>query len=107
MACRRCSTCGISYPTSFNHCEICHEATDWINGHEPDPDWESTVEFHLASHPSVTEQGMRDWRHGELFKLGFRGAMLDLLADAHTDMQLARKLIGGGCSHETAARILI
>lgn len=106
MACRRCSTCGINYPTSYQSCEACGEKTDWMVGDEPDPDYDEKVRLRLAG-PSVTEAGMRDYRHRELSRLGFGGAILDVLADASTDVHLARQLIESGCPLETAARILI
>lgn len=42
MAARRCSLCGISYPTDqkFVKCPVHGEATSWFMNVEPDEDWE-------------------------------------------------------------------
>lgn len=49
MAGRRCSTCGVSYPSypagRFNKCLICGDGTDYFTNIEPDEDWEWTVEM--------------------------------------------------------------
>ena len=49
---------------------------------------------------------LRSWRRLRLERIGFRGALLDLLSDG-CDVELAERLIATGCDRDTAARILI
>lgn len=46
MAARRCTLCGISYPTlpQFSVCPIHDEPTDFISNVDPDEDWKSSME---------------------------------------------------------------
>jgi hypothetical protein len=106
MACRRCSTCGISYPTHVSECRVCEAKTDWIGDVEPDADWEQAVELRPVQ-TDASEQKVREWRHILLERLGFAGAYLELLVEQPTDLRLAEKLVGEGCPLDVAARILL
>ncbi len=109
MAARCCQSCDIRYPASpgYERCEACGNETAYRVGEMPQPDWEEKVELLLARAPSLTEATMRDWRRTQLARLGFDGALLDLLAEQHTDIHLAQDLVGRGCPLVTAARILL
>lgn len=49
MSARRCSDCGISYPSvyAYTRCKVCEQITDYV-GDDPDPDWEDTVALEKA-----------------------------------------------------------
>lgn len=46
MAARRCTLCGISYPTmpQFSTCPVHEEPTDYLSNVDPDPDWQASME---------------------------------------------------------------
>jgi hypothetical protein len=51
---------------------------------------------------------VREWRRGQLQRLGFDRADAALLADcAHVDLGRVRALVGGGCELATAMRIVL
>lgn len=106
MSCRRCSTCGISYPPTVSECRVCGDTTDYLSNVDPDHDWQAAVEL-AATGPSAVEQQVQQWRRLQLERIGFTGLVLDILVEADTDVHRAQDLIGAGCPVETAARILI
>lgn len=106
MACRRCSTCAINYPMSVGSCHVCGDTTDYLANVDPGDDWQTDVVLAQAG-PSAGERQVQLWRREQLGRLGFGGAVLDVLVEADTDVHRAADLIGAGCPVETAARILI
>jgi hypothetical protein len=57
---------------------------------------------------SEDERRVRDWRWEQFVALGFGQAESDLLADcADVDLGRVRTLVGAGCDHRTALRIVL
>lgn len=106
MSCRRCSTCGISYPPTVGQCHVCGGDTGYLSNVDPGDDWETDVALAMQR-PSRAEETVRMWRRDQLTRLGFVGLVLDILVEADTDTHVAARLISAGCPVDTAARILI
>ena len=65
---------------------------------------ESETEF---TNESPEEHRVRRWRLDQFVGLGFTQAVAAMLTTSPVDLAAARKLVGAGCPHETAARILL
>jgi hypothetical protein len=62
----------------------------------------------VAESLSADEQRVRDWRWEQFVALGFGHAESDLLADcADVDLGRVRTIVGAGCDHRTALRIVL
>jgi hypothetical protein len=107
MACRRCSQCGINYPTNEQECPVCEGATDWLSNDDPDVDWQLAVRLREAQTPSNTDAEMFRYRKTRLMALGFDGVLLELLVESPADIHEAERLVKSGCPLDTAAHILL
>lgn len=103
---RRCSKCDINYPadSSFSTCQVCEGHTISLAG-EHDLDHEVRVQALQAKQLSIEARKMILWRRRNLVRMGFLGAMLDLLTESPVDLHKLEDLIKSGCSPDTAARI--
>jgi hypothetical protein len=50
---------------------------------------------------------VQSWRLHVLIEAGYPLALAEKLADSEADLHRAVELVGSGCGHETAARILL
>lgn len=107
MAARRCRECGICFPSGSGDCEACSGATTWDPTAVPDEDWAARVD--AAKYvPTLEELKLRSWRERELRRMGFEGAFLDVLAGTpRVPLHDVEALLARGCSHDTAAHILL
>lgn len=106
---RRCSKCDINYPSDSNyvHCPVCDFATAQLSGVE-DEDYDVKMEIMLLRDLSPEERKRILWRRKSLVRLGFLGAMLDLLVGSPVDLHELEDLIKKrGCSPDLAARIVL
>jgi hypothetical protein len=65
-----------------------------------------TDELAVAEFSCDRDGEVRAWRYDEFLRLGFVAGAAWLLVEAEADLALARRLIGLGCPHGTAAAIL-
>jgi hypothetical protein len=106
---RRCGVCNIDYPddVSFADCPVCDKATVSLAG-DPDTDYDTKARLLLAretdSNPEKRKQVL--WRRRVLVSAGFRGALLDLLADSPVDLHTITSLTDNGCPPELVPKIL-
>ncbi len=52
-------------------------------------------------------QKVQSWRLHVLIEAGYPLPLAEKLADSEADLHYAVELVGSGCTHETAARILL
>lgn len=64
-------------------------------------------QLHVDAVPTDEETLIRRWRRGQFLRLGFSLNQAQRLTNASVDLAQTRKLIAGGCPHETAQRILL
>jgi hypothetical protein len=50
---------------------------------------------------------VQSWRLHVLIEAGYPLSLAEKLADSEADLHRAVELVGSGCGHETAARILL
>jgi hypothetical protein len=107
MAGRVCRTCGLSYGNSpdFDPCPICGVATEYSASAIPDADIEVAVA--AALHVSASQRRILMHRRRTFVRLGFAGAMLDMLAESDVDLHQAQQLREQGCPLDLVAQILI
>jgi hypothetical protein len=65
-----------------------------------------------AEHPpafelSLEDQRVASWRFEQFRLLGFSVDDAWMLVDSEADLQLTRSLIGAGCPHDLALRIVV
>lgn len=106
---RVCKPCDLSLPNrvDYDPCPVCGGETKYLKTGEPDADWQFEVEYAQALHVSPAKRRVLMWRRREFVSLGFAGAMLELLVESPVSPHEVAALIGGGCSVELAADILL
>jgi hypothetical protein len=109
---RRCSTCGINYPTTIHVCRVCEQQTDLFSNAEPDSDWETHAQMVEAAdfdlNPNaLTDPGLLCWRVDQLEDAGWPVAEAwDLARRRDVDLHQAVDLIGR-CDTFLAYSILV
>jgi len=106
MAARVCGVCRLRLPnrTDMNPCPVCGAETGYDQLADPDPEIE--VEVRAALHVSASRRGLLMHRRRRFVRLGFSGAMLDMLAESSVDLHEAEDLVGRGCPLDLVPRIL-
>jgi len=66
----------------------------------------STYTVHQPSRADVEADRVSAWRYQQFLALGFDGEQAWTLAGSDADLHASRTLIGVGCSHHLAMRIL-
>ena len=57
--------------------------------------------------PQSEREKVESWRLHVLIEAGYPLPLAEKLADSEADLHAAVELVGSGCGHETAARILL
>ena len=60
-----------------------------------------------AEYPQTEREKVESWRLHVLVEAGYPLPLAEKLADSEADLHDAVELVGSGCTHETAARILL
>lgn len=95
---RRCSTCGIDYPTTIMKCQVCGESNDFCSGVTPDADWEHSVALARAPHRSRDEK-VTAWRELRLLDMGFDGREAAEAATwRHADLYRMKEMLDAGAT---------
>ena len=66
----------------------------------------STYTVHQPTHAALEADRVSEWRHQQFLALGFDEDQAWVLAGSDADLHASRTLIGVGCSHHLAMRIL-
>lgn len=119
MAARRCSACGISYPTSISKCDVCGEQNDFISNEDPTPDWQEAVnrakDGTLGGVFAQSGDKVVAWRREQFERLGLdfhRARHFAPLRDNESqgwlvDLNRFRTLVAEGCAPQVAIDILV
>jgi len=67
----------------------------------------SAAEYPPAFELSLEDQRVASWRYEQFRLLGFSDEDAWMLVDSQGDLQLTRSLIGAGCPHHLALRIVV
>ena len=107
MAARVCRSCHLSWENSpdYNPCPICGSETEYTAYADPDKDIEVAVAE--ATHLTSSQRRILLHRRKTFVRLGFAGAVLEVLVESQVDLHEAQALIEKGCPLDLAAHILI
>ena len=61
----------------------------------------------LAEYDTSERSKVESWRLHVLIEAGYPLSLAERLAASEADLHLAVELVGNGCTHETAAEILL
>jgi hypothetical protein len=108
---RRCSLCGISFPSHYGTCRVCKKPMDPMED-PPDKDWQEKAKQAkaelVATEEAAKYDAVREWRRTALEKAGYADEVADALAGRpDVDLRVAENLMARGCSERMALRILL
>jgi hypothetical protein len=61
----------------------------------------------ITETPQDERDKVESWRHHVLMEAGYPLPLAEKLAHSEADLHTAVELVGGGCDHATAAKILL